>query len=255
MAKAGCGVDGVIAQLPSRLAVALVLALASVLSASPVGHAEHRRAHHTVDAALAYFMSRDAAGILEHLESVRPTPISAGHRSLVLAALPPSGEITRLNALQRQKLAAVQRVLEIHDREAVYVVKVVDDSRAFVGLHARTVVLVSEVALDLLDAAELQAFVAHEIGHEYFWEEYVRARHHDDRPGLRRLELLCDGLAIVTLQRAGTNPAHLTSAVEKAVGYNQARFGAPLDGDRYPAIGERRVFARRLAAWLAVGAE
>jgi hypothetical protein len=37
-------------------------------------------------------------------------------------------------------------------------------------------VLVSPSALDLLDPEELQALVAHEIGHEYFWSRRFAAR-------------------------------------------------------------------------------
>jgi hypothetical protein len=236
----------------TQVSAVMAVMAGMLLSVSPVVRAQDSRAQNSVlDTALYFFTRHDAAGILDRLDAVRPAPVPTAERELVLAKLPSQGEITRLNAVQRQKLAAVRRVLEVHGREAVYVVKVVDVSWAFVGLHARTVVLVSRLALDLLDAAELQAFVAHEIGHEYFWNEYVRARRENDRPALRRLELLCDGLAIVTLRRAGTDPAHLTSALEKTVGFNRARSGAPLDEDHYPAIGDRRTFGRRLVAWLA----
>lgn len=118
------------------------------------------------------------------------------------------------------------------------------------ALHARAVVLVSEPALDLLDPEELQALVAHEVGHEYFWSEYFRARRDDDRSLLQTLELLCDGLAIVTLRRAGMDPRRLTSALEKTSRYNRERFGAARNEEDYPAIGERRRFGRRLVEWL-----
>jgi len=206
-----------------------------------------------LDTALLFFTRHDAAGVLERLEAVRPVPVTLAEREVVLATLPAEGEVTGLNDTQQRKLAAVRRVLELHGREAVYVVKVIELPQAFVGLHARAVVLVSRTALDLLGPEELQALVAHEIGHEYFWGEYFRARRDDDRPALRRLELLCDGFAIVTLRRAGTDPAHLSAALEKLVRYNRARFGA-LNEDHYPAIGERRTFGRRLAAWLAAAA-
>jgi hypothetical protein len=42
----------------------------------------------------------------------------------------------------------------------------------------------------------------------------------------------------------------LTSALEKTFRYNRDRFGAALNEDEYPAIGERRRFARRLVEWL-----
>ena len=118
------------------------------------------------------------------------------------------------------------------------------------GLPPRPTPSVSEPALDLLDREELQALVAHEVGHEYFWSEYFRARRDDDRSLLRTLELLCDGFAIVTLRRAGMDPERLTSALDKVGRYNRDRFGAALNEDHYPAMGERRKFARRLVEWL-----
>jgi hypothetical protein len=246
--------NGRTARLASMPVVAVMAVIAGVLlSVSPVLAQNSRAQDSVVDTALRFFTRHEATAILERLDSVRPVPLSTAQRELVLATLPSEGEVPRLNAVQRQKLAALRPVLEVHEREAVYVVKVVDVTGAFVGLHARTVLLVSEMALDQLDAAELQAFVAHEIGHEYFWNDYVQARRDDDQPGLRRLELLCDGVAIVTLRRAGTDPAHLTKGLEKVVGYNRARFGAPLNEDQYPAIGDRRTFGRRLVAWLGRG--
>jgi hypothetical protein len=80
--------------------------------------------------------------------------------------------------------------------------------------------------------------------------EYFRARRDDDRAALRTLELLCDGFPIVALRRAGTDPGRLTSALETIVRYNRDRFGAALNEDHYPAMGERRKSARRLVEWL-----
>jgi Zn-dependent protease with chaperone function len=119
-----------------------------------------------------------------------------------------------------------------------------------VALHGRAVVLVSELAFDLLDAEELQAVVAHEVGHEYFWDEYFRARRDDSQSSLRRLELLCDGFAVITLQRVGVNPKRLLSALQMIGRYNFNRFGVALNEDNYPAFSERRTFVGRLVEWL-----
>lgn len=220
---------------------------ATLFSASPAVAAQDGS---TLETALHFFTRHDAAGIVERLDSVRPAPVSPAEREGVLATLPPEGDVRDLDTAQRKKLAAARRVLELHGREAVYVIKVIEVPQAAVALHARAVVLVSEPALDLLDPEELQALVAHEVGHEYFWSEYLRARRDDDRSLLQTLELLCDGLAIVTLRRAGIDPKRLTSALEKIVRYNRDRFGAALNEDDYPAIGERRRFAGRLIEWL-----
>lgn len=220
---------------------------ATLLSASPAVSAERVS---VLDTALGFFTRHDRAGFAERLDSVRPLPVSPAERASVLAALPPEGDVRDLDEARQRKLVAMRRILELHGREEVYVVKVIEVPQAAMALHARAVVLVSEPALDLLDPEELEALVAHEVGHEYFWSEYFRARRDGDRSRLHTLELLCDGLAIVTLRRAGTDPGRLTSALEKVSRYNRDRFGAARNEEDYPAIGERRKFARRLVKWL-----
>jgi hypothetical protein len=225
-------------------------ALWIVATLTAVSAAASARDGSALEAALDFFVRQEAAGVVERFDSVRPPPVSPAEREGALAMLPAEGEVHDLDAAQRSKLAAARGILELHRREAVYVLKVIDVPQATVALHARAVVLVSEPALDLLDPEELQALVAHEVGHEYLWSEYLAARRDGDRLLLRTLELRCDGLAIVTLRRAGTDPARLTSALEKILRYNRDRFGAALNEKDYPAIGERRRFARRLLDWL-----
>jgi hypothetical protein len=226
-----------------------LLVAAIVLSALPIA-LPHAEGDDMLETALSFFTRHGAAGILERFESIRPIPVTAAEREHVLATLPAEGDVQNLYAPLRKKLTAVPRVLELHGREAVYVIKVVEVPQAAVALHARTVVLVSEPALELLDSAELQALVAHEVGHEYFWNEYHRARRDDDRSRLRTLELLCDGVAIVTLRGTGSGHSPLISALDKMIRYNRDRFGAARNEDHYPVLEERRQFAKRFAQWL-----
>jgi hypothetical protein len=67
---------------------------------------------------------------------------------------------------------------------------------------------------------------------------------------LRILELVCDGVAIVTLRRAGGDVRQLIAAVEKVVRYNRRWFGAAVNEDHYPALEVRREFSIRLLEWL-----
>jgi hypothetical protein len=106
---------------------------AHLLSAAPAA-AQHGSA---LEAALHFFTRNDAAGIVERFDSLRPAPVSAGERDVVLATLPPEGEVRRLDPAQRGKLDAARRVLELHGRETVYVIKVIDVPQAAVALHAR----------------------------------------------------------------------------------------------------------------------
>jgi hypothetical protein len=231
----------------NRLAIWFAAILASAAPAASVPDDS------VLEPALLYFTRHDAGDILELFDSVRPAPVGDAERRRILAMLPPEGDVGDLNTAQLKKLAAVRPILELHQREGVYVIKVMDVlavPQAVVALHDRAVVLVSEGALDLLDAEELQALVAHEVGHEFFWGEYVQGRRDNNQSSLRRVELLCDGVAVITLRRVGLNAKRLTSALEKIGRYNRDRFGVAVHESNYPALSERRRFVGRLVEWL-----
>jgi hypothetical protein len=184
------------------------------------------------------------------LETHRPPSVSPGEMARILAVLPSEGEITKLDDAGRQKLAALKQLLQATDRESVHEVKVTDVAYARIGIFLRSVILISESALMLLDAEDLQALAAHEIGHEYFTLDYESALRTRDHRRLKDLELLCDAIAIVTIHRLGMNPARLLGAIEKITRYNHKLFPMRIDGTNYPTIAERRSFARKVAAWL-----
>lgn len=138
-------------------------------------------------------------------------------------------------------------------RDSVYEIKVVDAPLARIGLYERTVVLISNTALALVKADELQALVAHEIGHEYLSADHARASRLGDHSRLKELELLCDAFAIVTLQGLGLDPSRLMAGVEKITRYNRQVFGTAVNETGYPTLSERREFARAVRAWAARG--
>jgi hypothetical protein len=127
---------------------------------------------------------------------------------------------------------------------------VIDLPQAGLALHARAVVLIPAPTIALLSAAELQALVAHEIGHEYVWTEWQRARQHADQDRLKELELVCDAIAAVTLRQLGMDPSKVIDAIEKDARFNRQRFGAATNEKNYPTVAERRAFARQLQQWL-----
>lgn len=195
-------------------------------------------------------LATEPAMFAQLLETARPTPVSAAAKARILSSLPPEGEVTNLNASGRRKLAALSQMLRATKRDSVYEIKVVDVPLARIGLYERTVVLISKTALILLDADELQALMAHEIGHEYLWVEHERASRRGDHGRLKELELLCDGIAILTLQGLGLDPSRLIAGVEKITRYNQQVFATAVNESGYPPLAERREFGRAVRAWL-----
>ena len=120
----------------------------------------------------AELLAMDPLALARLLDESRPAPMPAAIRARVLAGLPKKGEVRDLDDRERGKLAALAPVLEVTQRGSVYAIKIIDVPHAFVGLHARTVVLISRPALRLMSKDELQALMAHENAHEYVYDEY-----------------------------------------------------------------------------------
>jgi hypothetical protein len=125
---------------------------------------------------------------------------------------------------------------------------VIDVPQAGLVLYAPSVIFVSEAALTLLDADELQASLAHEIGHDYVWTEREHALQLADHMRLKDLELVCDAIAIVTLHNLGMDVSRLMSGVGKTSRYNRERLGTANNERDYPTLVQRQVFARAMTA-------
>ena len=196
-------------------------------------------------------LTTDSQAFLQWLEAARPEPVAAHAKVRALSALPAEGEINVVDDSEQQKLAAVRELLRAIGRDAAYEIKVVDIPMARVGVYERAAILISEHALTVLEAEDLQALVAHETGHEYFTADYDSALGRQDKPRLKQLELICDAVAIATLERLHIDSARLVSAVEKITRYNQLHRPGRVDESGYPTLSERRAFARQVLAWLA----
>ena len=191
-------------------------------------------------------LAMDPLALVRLLNESRPTPVPAAFRAQVLAGLPKQGEVQDLDEDERRKLAALAPVLEAAQRESVYAIKVIDVPHAFVGLHARTVVLISRPALRLLSGDELRALAAHETAHEYVHAEYERATAEGRSGRLQDLELVCDIIAVVTLHAIGQDARSLASAVERILRFNHFQFGSEMDDPQYPSPLLRRSVALEL---------
>ena len=148
----------------------LLLTLPAVILTAPHLHAQVPTAYTPKE-----LLATDPRVFTDWLETHRPSSMSPGDKVRILESLPPKGEITNLDEAGRQKVAALKQLLQATDRGSVYEVKVTDVAYARVVVFVQSVILISKSALMLLDAQELQALTAHEIGHEYFTVDYERA--------------------------------------------------------------------------------
>jgi hypothetical protein len=195
-------------------------------------------------------LARDPAVFIRLLDDVRPLPVTPETRQMVVMSLGPKLKARAPNARDRAKLAALDPVLRAVQREGVYEIRVIEIPSAAVAIDGRAVILVSQRALGLLEADELRAAVAHEAAHEYVWGEWESAAQRADWKRLQQLELLCDGIAMVTLHNIGSDTSSLIKAAQRLTSSNLLWLGAPPNPERYPMLSERREFAREVAKWI-----
>jgi hypothetical protein len=194
--------------------------------------------------------SRGPAGPhdVRYLTDCRPEPVTRAQRDAFVRTLPPGGALTAFTPIQRARIDALATIVRFHGRESVYEIRIVDVPQAWAGLYGRAVLLISLPALNLLESRELQAFVAHEIGHEYLWAEWQEAHLAGDHARLRQIEAGCDAIALLTLAGLELPVAPLAAAIEKVERYNRTHFGVPLNAGSYPSAKDRRRHLARFSA-------
>ncbi len=194
--------------------------------------------------ALQFFAQIEDANFDAYLKRVRLPKVNAEFKAQVLAQLA-KADIVKPSEKMQTKLAALTPILQYHERDAVLEIKIINAREAFVGVQGRSVLLISENMLRQLSIEELQAVVAHELGHEYFWGELMEARQQKQHALMREIELRCDGIAVIALARLGLEAAHLISALTAMRAFN-ARVVAT-DVRPYPESKERFEFIRAMS--------
>ena len=186
-------------------------------------------------AALAYFDQIQAQSFDHYLKRIRPNQLSTELKAKLIAILP-NQDIVNPSAHGREKLDALQPVLKYYGRSSVLDLKVVRMGQAVILFLAGAAVVISEEALDLLTAKELQAIISHELGHEYFWNEWQQARLDKQYEKMQEIELRCDGMAVITINQLGLDPSHLISAITKLTKSHTGPLG---NAAYYPPLEER----------------
>ena len=119
-------------------------------------------------------------------------------------------ELTVISGERVERLkAALQPVLAYHKRDGKLPIFVVrsEQPKAFVAVRA-ALIITTKLML-ITSEAELRGIVAHELAHEYLWEERDRAFKEKDESTLREIELFCDAVAAITLKEIGDDPVSL----------------------------------------------
>jgi Peptidase family M48 len=228
----------------SPLALAAWL-LVSAMSQPVHGQEKGKAALSTsvAERALRYFEKTGKGDLGDYLKSIRSAAFSPEQRARLVSMIRKE-DIVSPSGQRQAKLDALRPVLEYHERSAVEV-KILRLGLAWAGMLEGAAVVVSEEAVDILTAEELQAVVAHELGHEYFAAEYEAARKDKQYDIVKEVELRCDALAIITMKSLGLNPNCLSSGVSKLTQFNEGR-GVRNNPNLVTSLDERQRFCQAM---------
>lgn len=205
----------------------------------------------TGEKALSFFARLAAQDFDAYLKRTRLPKVSAEVKAAALKQLAHEEILTPTEKTQA-RLLTLRPLFEYHERGDVLDIKILNRAEAFIGFQGRAVLLISQPALSLLSVEELQAAVAHELGHEYFWHEMMVAQKQKQEDVRRELELRSDAIAVIALHRLGGNPAHLIAAITRVRTFN-ARLGLT-DSPHHPLLPERIGFIRAMSELVKVRA-
>ena len=203
-----------------------------------------------VNVALTFFEDFLGGGARGDFAAIRPQPLRLADIRVVAETLPREG-ILQPTSSERQKLHALGEVLTYHQREHLEI-RIIDVPQAVTALYQRAVILLSRPALAAVSAAEIQALAAHEMGHDFFASEYELARSSNNLRSMREIELRCDGISVLTLQRLRLDPRVLMPALQKIGEVNDGL--GTVYAAAYPTLVDRGRFVDALLA-LELGSE
>jgi hypothetical protein len=113
-----------------------------------------------------------------------------------------------------QLRAALQPALDYHGRGGlpVYVLWS-DQPKAY--LVARAVIIITTRMMSIASDEEIRGIVAHELAHEYVWDERAEALQTKNGRLMRECEFFCDAVAAFTLREIGDDPASYGRILER----------------------------------------
>jgi Zn-dependent protease with chaperone function len=148
------------------------------------------------------------------LNEMRPAPYQPG--PVLINAIVKRQNETVISGERVERLkAALQPVLAYHERDGKLPIFVVRSEQPKARFAERAAIIITTRLMLITNEAELRGIVAHELAHEYLWDERARAFEEKDESLLREIELFCDAVAAITLKEIGDDPACYARALER----------------------------------------
>lgn len=218
------------------------IAATGVIAGQPSNNANRKPAEMPESAearnALARLGELSLPALRERLRQMRPlNNLSRAVANHVIASQPLT--IATGQRVDRLK-AALQPVLAYHDRSRmpIYVVWSEQPKAYLVECAA---LFITTRMMTISTDEEIRGIVAHELAHEYVWQERLNAKQAKDSPLLRECEMFCDVVAAVTLKEIGDDPASYARILERMTIIGSAKGSATnKESATHPSLDARK---------------
>jgi hypothetical protein len=193
----------------------------------------------------------EAAKAIARLGDLSPTTIRERLRRMRLPAyLPGPFLVNKIVEAQHLPIAeskrvdqlktALQPVLDYHGRGKMPIY-VLWSKQPKAYLVERAAIIITTRMMVIANDEEIRGVVAHELAHEYVWDEFLKATKEKDWKLRRECELFCDVVAAFTLKEIGDDPASYSRILERLthVGLN-AGTGTRSQSDTHPSLDARK---------------
>lgn len=147
--------------------------------------------------------------------------------------------IAESKAVERLK-AALQPVLDYHGRNQTPIAVLRSEQpKAYVA--ERLVIIITTGLMIHANEEEMRGIVAHELAHEYVWDDVIKAMKEKNWKLRRECELFCDAVAAFTLKEVGNDPASYGRIIERLtiIGIN-AGSTIKQESDTHPSLDVRK---------------
>jgi hypothetical protein len=110
--------------------------------------------------------------------------------------------------------AILQPVLDYHERGQMPIY-VLQSEKPKAALVDRAVIIITTRLMTIATDEEIRGIVAHELAHDYIWDENMKAKREKDVKRMHECELFCDAVAAFTLKQIGDDPASYARILER----------------------------------------
>lgn len=142
--------------------------------------------------------------------------------------------------------AALQPALDYHERGKLPIY-VLESKRPKAFFVERAVIIITTGLLYGASDKDIRGIVAHELAHEYVWDECVKAKKNNDGELMREIELFCDAVAAFTLKEIGGDPASYALTIERLTTIRvNAGLGRAGENFTHPSLTTRKMLNKFL---------